>query len=146
MYSILVLQKQDLKLRFSKSFELQNFILMNESNECKISATNFYCIWIQMNLRYPWLLLCYVTRALVMYVWNWIVFIHSYLISSLAREQIRGVYWKGLMDSAYCAQTAHGAFGACSRTWTSHWLIHNFHWVNLFILFMFSNISKPFYS
>ena len=35
-------------------------------------------------------------------------------------------YWKCLMHSTYCAQTARGAFDTWSRAWTSHRLIHFF--------------------
>ena len=54
-------------------------------------------------------------------------------------------YWKCQQHSVYCAQTARGAFGAWLCAWTSHWLIHFFHWVKLLIFFMFSDILRPFY-
>ena len=55
-----------------------------------------------------------------------------FLVLWLARDWIRGVYWKCLMHYAYFAQTAQCAFSAWTRAWTSHRLIHCFRWVILF--------------
>ena len=75
------------------------------------------------------------------------LFIDSHLISCSLIGSWANT-WSALKMSIAlrdCAQTAHGAFGACSRAWMLHWLIRIFCWVNSLMSFMFSEISKSVY-
>ena len=48
-----------------------------------------------------------------------------------AYSVVQTLYWKCLMHSTYCAQTALSVFGASADSWMSHRLIHFFHWIKL---------------